>query len=219
MDLIRSSKTKFDLSVPEIIRLTKAGVPDEVIAQMRDPLAPPKPKPEPPASEPPSGGRRGQQRIMVDMGKGGVPPGFPGFPPVQAPPGSKMIYGGLPISLVLMDDIPLEPQAGMPLRFRVDQELKLGSAITIAKGATVTGEIVLPNPNATGRGARPGFKLNTVDAADGTKIKVRASPGRNAQRNEQPVETPGYKYKESLAPAGTKYIGYIDGDQAVVPKK
>src|SRR5205807_799696 len=30
MQLIRTSKTKFDLSVPEIIRLTKAGVPDEV---------------------------------------------------------------------------------------------------------------------------------------------------------------------------------------------
>jgi hypothetical protein len=219
MDLIRSSKTRFDLSVPEIIRLTKAGVPDDVIALMRDPTAPPKPKPEPPPSGPPLGGGRREQRVIVDMARGGFPAGLPGFPPVQGPPGSAMIYGGLPISLTLLDDIPLEPQAGMPLRFRVEQELRLGPGVMIAKGATVTGEIVLGKPGAKGRAAGPGFKLSTVDAVDGTKIKVRASPGRNSQRNEQPVETPGYKYKEALAPAGTKYIGYIDGDQAVVVKK
>jgi len=219
MELIRSSKTKFDLSVPEIIRLTKAGVPEEVIEQMRDPTAPPKPKPEPPGPEPPPGGRRGQQRVIVDMAKGGMPPGFPGFPPVQVPPGSMMIYGGMPISLTLMDDIPLEPQAGTPLRFRVEQEVKFGPGIGIAKGAIVTGEIVLGRSNATGRAARPGFKLGTVDAIDGTRIKIRATPGRSAQRNEQPVETPGYKYKEALAPAGTKYFGYVDGDQVVVVRK
>ena len=79
--------------------------------------------------------------------------------------------------------------------------------------------VVPGKPGATGRAARPGFKLTTVEAIDGTKLKVRASPGRNGQRNEQPVEVPGYKYKEALAPAGTKYMGYIDGDQTVVVKK
>jgi hypothetical protein len=219
MDLIRSSKTKFDLSVPEIIRLTKAGVPDEVIEQMRDPAAPPKPKPEQP---PPSGGGRREPRVVVDLGKGfGIPPGLPQFGPIpgQAPPGMMMLYGGLPISLTLMDDVPLEPQAGMPIRFRVEQDLRIGPAVMIAKGATVTGEIVLGKPSAAGRAAMPSFKLTTVDATDGTKIKVRASPGRNPQRNEQPVEASGYKYKEALAPAGTKYIGYIDGDQPVIVRK
>ena len=218
MDLIRSSKTKFDLSVPEIIRLTKAGVPEEVIGQMRDPLAPPKPKPEPPPArdEPPPGrGGRREQRVVVDMGRGlGSIPGMPPMPPfvsAQAPPGSVMLYGGLPLSLTLIDDIPLEPQPGMPLHFRVEQDLKVGGSLVISKGATVTGEILVAKP-------RPRFKLNPVDATDGTKIKVRASPGRNSQRNEQPVETAGYKYKEALAPAGTKYMGYIDGDQPVRSK-
>jgi serine/threonine protein kinase len=36
---IQSSKTKFDLSTAEIIRLTKAGVPDTVIQAMRNPTA------------------------------------------------------------------------------------------------------------------------------------------------------------------------------------
>ena len=34
---IRSSKTRFNLSVPEVIRLSKAGVPDAVIEAMRNP--------------------------------------------------------------------------------------------------------------------------------------------------------------------------------------
>lgn len=100
----------------------------------------------------------------------------------------------------------------MPLHFRVEQELKVQGSLVIAKGATVTGEILPAKP-------KPRFKLNLVDAADGTKIKVRAAPGRNSQRNEQAVETVGYKYKEALAPAGTKYVGYIDGDQPIAVKK
>ena len=34
---IRSANTRFDLSTPELIRLSKAGVPDQVIAAMRNP--------------------------------------------------------------------------------------------------------------------------------------------------------------------------------------
>jgi hypothetical protein len=105
----------------------------------------------------------------------------------------------------------------MPLYFRVDQDVRIGPLLLVAKGAVVTGEIVFARPAS--RPGRAAFKLNTVDAADGTKLKVRASPGRNSQRNEQLVETPGYKYKEALAPAGTKYLGYIDGDQPVSFKK
>src|SRR5262249_38122376 len=45
---IRASKTKFDFSVPEIIKLAKAGVPEEVVDVMRDPTAPPKAVPAPP---------------------------------------------------------------------------------------------------------------------------------------------------------------------------
>jgi serine/threonine protein kinase len=213
MSLIRSSKSKFDFSVPEIIRMTKAGVPDEVIEVMRDPNAPPKPSPPDfgPRRQPDPGG--GRERVTIDMGRGLI--NIPGF---TSTTGKATIYGGLPLSLVLLDDIPVQPQEGMPLHFRVDQELRLGPAALIAKGAAVTGEIVFMKSNS-GRPPRVAFKLSTVEAADGTKLKVRASPGRNSQRNEQPVEVPGYTYKESLAPAGTKYIAYIDGDQTIAVKK
>jgi serine/threonine protein kinase len=216
---IRSSKYKFDLSVPEVIKLTKAGVPEEVIEVMRDPTKPPKtpPPPEPGPQGPPPGAGRKEQRIPIDMGKGFPSMGRGPAREIPAMLGKFMLAGGMPVSLMLMDDIPLEPPAGMPLRFRVEQDLRIGPMLLIAKGAVVTGEIV--ETRSSGRPGRPGFKLLTVDAADGTKMKLRASPGRNSQRNEQAVEVPGYKYKEALAPAGTKYIGYVDGDQPVSVKK
>ncbi len=37
LDHIRASKTNFNLSTAEVIRLSKAGVPDAVIQAMRDP--------------------------------------------------------------------------------------------------------------------------------------------------------------------------------------
>jgi len=210
VSLIRSSKTKFDFSVPEIIRMTKAGVPEQVIEVMRDPAAPPKPAtPEPAAGPPPPTPTPGpREHVLELLGRGFNPGG----------PGKGVVYGGLPLMLTLLDDIPRDPQEGMPLRFRVEQDLKLGPSPFVAKGAVVTGEIVYMK-TSSGRSPRPGFKLSTVQAADGTKLKVRASPGRNSQRNEQPVEVPGYTYKESLAPAGTRYMGYIDGDQPVGIKK
>jgi len=82
----------------------------------------------------------------------------------------------------------------------------------------VIGEIVFLKSSG-GRPPRAAFKLSIVEAVDGTKLKVRASPGRNSQRNEQPVEIQGYTYKEGLAPAGTRYMGYIDGDQPINVKK
>ena len=137
----------------------------------------------------------------------------------QAPPGSVMVYTGLPLSLTLADDVPLQPAAGAPLRFQVDKELRFGSTVAIAKGAIATGEVVIPRLGVQGRAGRLGFKLLTVEATDGTKLKIRAWPGHNPDRNVQTLETPGYKYKEVLVPAGAKYLGYIDGDQPVAVKQ
>jgi serine/threonine-protein kinase len=219
MSLIRSSKTRFDMSVPEIIKLTKAGVPDEVIEVMRDPTAPPKPAPGP--EPPPQEGRGGRrdQRVIVDLGRAMSAVGTHLPFPTEASSGSIMVYGGLPVSLTLVDDIPLDPPAGMPLHFQVDQDLRLGPNLIVAKGAAASGEIVIPGGQAKERGAGAAFKLISVTAADGSKMKIRASPGRNTDRNQRPVATLGYKYKEVLAPAGTRYIGFIDNDQPFAAKK
>ena len=55
-------------------------------------------------------------------------------------------------------------------------------------------------------------------AVDGTKVKVKASPGRS-DKNEHNIEPSGHRGKESLAPAGSSYLAYFDGEQTVAVKK
>ena len=205
MSEIRASKTKFDLSVPEVIRLTRAGVPEEVIEVMRDPSAPPKAPSFPPGIPPDTQGKRA--RVFAELGRGGAPDG-------RGQGRQVTLFGGLPVPLILMDEIPAQPQVGMPLHFQVDEDVRIGPMLLIAKGAVVAGEIASTRPSAGGRGTRATFKLTTVEAADGTKVKLRAAPGRVSERNDFMVPGAG-RGPDAMAPAGTKFLGYIDGDQAV----
>jgi serine/threonine-protein kinase len=191
---IRASNTKFDLSTPEIIKLSKADVPAAVIDAMRSPAAPGKPAaPAPPMLA--------------------VTPA----PAVRTVP----VVGGVPFEITLVEDVPNDPAAGLPLRFQAAKDYQVDGVVVIAKGAAVTGEVVLPagKKNILRRGARPMFRLTAVDAVDGTKLKVKAAPGRSSDKNERNVEPPGHRGKDSLAPAGSTYLAYFDGDQTVAVKK
>ena len=176
-------KTRFDLSTPEIIRLTKGGVGPDVIEAMRSPGTP-----LPPAAKP------SETRPVT-------------------------VVAGLPVFITLLADVPNDPDPGMPLRFQVKQALTVGGAIVIAPGATVTGEIAGVKKGILGRGGKQMFRLLTVAAIDGSSVKLRAAPGKNADRTEQTIEPPGRRDKSLLAPAGTTYIGYIDGEHTVQVKQ
>jgi hypothetical protein len=93
--------------------------------------------------------------------------------------------------------------------------------VVIAKGAGVTGEVVLPTgkKNILRRGARPMFRLIAADAVDGTRLKVKSAPGTSSDKNERNIEPPGHRAKDSLAPAGSTYLAYFDGDQTVAVKQ
>ena len=69
-----------------------------------------------------------------------------------------------------------------------------------------------------GHGGKPAFRLIDVAAVDGSKVKVKASPGRG-DKNEHNIEPPGHRGKVSLAPAGSTYLAYFDGDQTVAVKQ
>jgi hypothetical protein len=198
---IRAAKlTKFEFSVAEIIKLSKAGVPDEVVEVMRDPKAPPR--------IPPPDARRGNVRIFTESreGRGGQPRGF-------------TFFSGFPVPLTLTEEVPAEAAAGTQLHFQVEQEVRIGPMLFIDKGAAVTGEIVT-RASANGRGPRTMFKLSTVDAVDGSKIKLRASPGRSTESNEYPLMMGGGgRGRGGAIPAGSKFLGYVDGDQQVGPPK
>jgi hypothetical protein len=69
------------------------------------------------------------------------------------------------------------------------------------------------------KGRKKVFRLITADAVDGSKLKVKATPGRGSDRNETNLEPPGHRGKESLAPKGSSYLAYFDGDQTVAVNK
>src|SRR5471032_627560 len=200
---IRASKTNFNLSTAEIIRLTKAGVPEQVVEAMRNPS---------PAA------RSESAHLQIP----GLPDGIPFLTNLaRAGANSVWVIGGLPFSITLMEDVRPNPEPGRALHFQATKDFRIGGTVVIAKGAAVTGEVVDPGKrNILGRGGKPVFRLIQADAADGTKLKVSAKPGRRSDGpGEHSLEPPGHKDKELVAPAGTEYLAYIDGDQLVTPKK
>jgi serine/threonine protein kinase len=184
---IKSSKTKFDLSIAEIIRLTRGGVPETVIEAMRNPAA------------------------------AVVPP-----PPEAARPRTIHILDGLPFEIRLLEAVPIGAEPGQGLRFQVDEDVRVDDAVVIAKGSVVTGEVVeAAKKRFLIRAAKPTFRLLEVTAANGSKLKIRATSGHRADNKaDRPIEplVPS-RAKDVLAPAGSEFHAYFDGDQTVtVPR-
>jgi serine/threonine protein kinase len=193
---IRASKTEFDLSTEEIIKLSKSNVPAAVIEAMRNPAGKAAP-------------------VAAPAAPAAVAP-----PAVPAATRTVPILGGVPFAITLMEDVPNDPAPGLALHFQAAEDYRVDGAVAIAKGAAVTGEVLaLVKKNILGRGGKPAFRLIAADAVDGTKLKVKAAPGRSSDKNERSIEPPGHRGKESLAPAGSTYLAYFDGDQTVAVKK
>jgi serine/threonine-protein kinase len=191
---IRASRTKFDLSTTEIIRLSNSDVPAAVIEAMRNPSATGNPAPPPAAAQPP-------------------------IPPV-AETRRVSVLGGVPFEITLMEEVPNDPAEGLPLHFQAAKDYHVDGSVVIAKGAAVTGDVLAAGKKGLlGRTGKPMFRLIAVDAVDGTKLKVKSSSGRGSEKNERNIEPPGHRAKESLAPAGSTYLAYFDGDQTVAVKK
>jgi hypothetical protein len=165
---------------------------------------------------------------IIDLSKADVPAAVidamhkaaAGAPPAVAvvdPEGTRRVavIGGVPFQITLMEDVPNDPANGLELHFHAAKDYEVDGAVAIAKGATVTGEVVA----AGKKRGKPMFRLMTVDAVDGSKLKVKAGPGRHSDRNESRIEPPGHRGKESLAPKGSSFLAYFDGDQTVAVKK
>jgi serine/threonine-protein kinase len=189
---IRASKTKFDLSTEAIITLSKNDVPPAVIEAMRNPT-----------------------------GKGAAAPAAVTATVVAAKDTRLVpLLGGVPFEITLMEEVPNDPAEGLTLHFQAAKDYRVDGAVAIARGAEVTGEVIgAGKKGILGRGGKPVFRLIAVDAVDGTKLKVKAAPGRSSDKNEHNIEPPGHRGKESLAPAGSTYLAYFDGDQTVAVKK
>ena len=227
---IRNSKTAFNLSSQEVIRLSKAGVRENIIEAMRDPkaipakyAAPASPTPVPvvvPAGAPPSSSSSPAPAVTPPP-----PPPEP-VPAVSATPSRVVavtLSDGMAFAITLTEDVPQNAQEGRPLHFTVSKDVRVGDLVAISKGAPVVGEVAQAARKGTFGigGAKATLKLLVVDAVDGKKYRVRAQSARGADgKNERPVETnTRAKNRDMVADAGTEYIAYIDGDVTISVKK
>jgi hypothetical protein len=230
---IRTSKTNFTLSTSELIRLTKAGVPANVIEAMRDPkkvpvtlgstsqppVKQPKSAPPPPTSAiPPPPVQTAAAPVAPPVAVVQVPPA-----PVVAPAGEThpvAVASGLPFPIVLVDDIPAAAEEGAPLRFTASRDFKVDDMVVIAKGAAITGAIVEGAKRKFIVSTKMTMRLMEATGVDGNKIRVRATSAARADgQSTRPVDTGVKKPKDVAAPAGTEYIAYIDGAQTVPGRK
>jgi predicted Ser/Thr protein kinase len=236
---IRNSKTAFNLSAQEVIRLSQARVPTAVIEAMRDPKAPP-PRPaassSKPAASPSKTAASPASAAPAPVTAASPSPSPPA--PVPAVAGTATaaatssasgsivavtLTDGLAFSINLAEDVPQNAEQGRPLRFTVTKDVRVGDLVVIAKGATVTGEILQAARKGTFGfgGAKMTMHLLVADAVDGHKYRVRAQSARDADgKNERPMETNAKpKNKDLAAEAGTEYVAYLDGDVTVSVKK
>jgi hypothetical protein len=239
---IHASKTDFNLSAAEVIRMTKAGVPANIIEAMRNPKAAPAPVR---ASTPPAPKASTSSPAPVDTSStssssvtpvatsstptpAAPPPSTPAPAPATVPSTEKLVVitvpDGSPIRITLAADIPADAEEGLALRFTAAADFRAGDVTVVPKGASVTGAIV----DAQGKkkflgigGGKMTFQLTQIDAVDGHKLNVRATPVKRADgQAARPVDTGNQKHsKDVAAAAGAQYIAYVEGDQTVSVRK
>jgi hypothetical protein len=231
---MRASKTDFVLTSAEVIRLSKAHVPSALIEAMRDPKKIPE---EPASTKKPNVVASGKPVVTplpvvapavtplpVNNAKmtTAPPPPTPAKPaaPASAP---VTVTDGMPFSIILAEDVPVDAEEGHVLHFTVIDGLKVGDAVVIAKGASVTGSILeaAGKKKVFGLGGKMTFRLLQVDAVDGKKLNIRAEPSRTREGPaKRPIDAGAKgKTKEIAAAAGSQYVGYIEGDQTVSARK
>jgi len=201
VEQIHSAKTQFTLSAAEIIRLTEAGTPEEVIEAMR--------RPERPAPAPaPASAGAGSNAAATTAPAAASPRGVP-FPPV-------MVRDGLPIAIALEEDVPAGAPVGKALRFTVAGDFRVGGTLVVARNAVATGEIVEAARKKLIGGNRIVFRLKEVETVGGGKLALRATSQRSEPDNRRPLEVAGgRKSKDLAAIAGTQYVAYVDGEQTL----
>ena len=158
-----------------------------------------------------------------------VPPATPEPAPAEpvpervasVPAAAFTLGDGVPVPLTLAEDIPAGASEGEALRFTVAGDVRVNDTVVIHKGAAATGAVVdSAKKRILGIGGKMTLRLEKVDAADGRKLAIRATPARRADgTSKRNVETGSRKSKEIAASAGTDYIGYIDGAQTVSLRK
>jgi len=136
---------------------------------------------------------------------------------------SVTLNDGLPFRIALIEDVPLDAEAGRTVHFRVIDAVQGGPVTAIPQGAIVTGSIAAlgGKRNFFGERSKAKFRLLAAAGADANMIRVRATPqAANNRQSERPFATANkserdLKAKNLIAASGTEYVAYIAGDQTV----
>jgi hypothetical protein len=233
---MRASKTNFVLTSAEVIRLSKAGVPGPVIEAMRDPKKIPATPADakvdakkttadasakPTVTPPPISVTAPVSQPAQNSKMTAAPPSPVPAKPVATAGVPVNVSDAMPFSITLAEDVPADAEEGRALHFTVVDGLKVGDAVVIAKGASVTGSVVEAGKRKTFGGNKMTFRLLQVDAVDGKKLNIRAEPSRGKDGPaKRPIDAGAKgKTKEIAAAAGSQYVGYVEGDQSVSVRK
>jgi len=229
---VRASKnSKFDLSTADIIKLTKAGASAELLEAMRNPKAASSSGAARPAKTAPASqaavAAQSQQTAAAPVNSDPVPVPEPVTPepaPVAAAAGAPgkskaiTIYSDLPLGITLTEDVAPNPAPGLALHFVVARDFRVDDVVVVAKGTKVNGEVAGGgNRKLLVIKGKPTFHVTEVEASDGTKLKIRATTAAGrGPKEDKFLEPPGKHDKGILAPAGTHYQVYFDGNQTVM---
>ena len=143
----------------------------------------------------------------------------PVTPPAPRNTASVTVPDGRPFMIRLNADVPNDADEGTPLRFTVKEDLKIGDLLVIAKGATVTGQIVNGGKKRIIGSTKMTMRLIDAETTGG-KLRLRSLPGRRADGNyERPVDTGVKKSKDVAAGSGTEYVAYVDSEQTLTVRK
>jgi hypothetical protein len=238
-DIRNADKTKFDFSTAEIIRLSKGGVSQLIIDQMRNPKRPPvaapvmakqaTPTPAPTPVKPvvPAIPAPAPVAEPTPAPVATAPPP----PPTPAPPPKPQttavtVPDATPFSMALAADIRMDVELGAPLKFTLPEDLIVNGMAVLQKGAVITGEISETGKKkkflGIGGGNKLSFTLSKAVGPRGLTLNVRALAARRADgATQRQVETGKSGGNKTIAAAqGAEYIGYVDGTQTVnVPNK
>ena len=203
---LRTAKTRFELTTPELIRLGRSGVPESVVAVMRDPKAvlpaSASPAPAPAAAKP-----------VAAVPKTEVPA------TVAAPAKTSAILAdGTRIRIMLDEDVPRAPRPAAPLKVSVSENVSVNGRVVIAAGAPIVATLsIAPGRKLLGRGPRVLFTLESVRAIDGRQIRIRSRvAGGPADQTRRPIDASGLSSGTIpdgiLVTKGTEIYCYVDGD-------
>jgi len=112
-----------------------------------------------------------------------------------------------------------------PVNFDVTEDVKVGDAVAIPKGATARGHVVEVEPKRRlGRAGKLNFSVDFVKAPDGSNVRLRASSMRKGEDKTGTVIVGTVllggiflimRGKDVNIPKGTAFNAYVDGDREI----